>query len=420
VSLTFATSATASLATSLLSAVYAAAAAGTLNSANEFVVTTPGAKTIPAGVSTVVDAATGAVTLTGSGNYSVVAGAGNLEFLATGGSGTIVAGAGSDTFVGSNYALLGDATTTGYIGGSDTVTSGNFVLTGTAASVVAAGASATITGSGSTTNSASYNNVITNVGTGPNTFVIAAGSTTVNAVSGGGAYFEELGQLLFLNGGASTVVGSSTSGTATLFGGNAALTYFQGLSSAPVTFVGGAGTSYLASAGAGGIAAFGGAGGTINLINAAPNTAFNYLIGGTGAETLNAALASGNTAVYAGSGNDAVFLSNTSGDLFSAGSGSATVVGGTVAAGSGTAALPDIFTFANGSAGGSDVILNFGAASELSFSGYGAGGAAIKAALIGAGSGSTVSFTLPDNTKVTLVGINGSTINPSSNTTIFS
>jgi hypothetical protein len=365
VALTFATSNSAALAQSVLASVYAAAAAGTLSPASEFVVTTPGAYTVPAGVSTVVDAATGPTTITGNGNYSVVAGSGSLDFISLGGSGALVAGAGADTFSGSNYTLSGDDTITAMVGG-------------------------------------------TNVITGPAATVFGSTGTSV---------FDNVGSLVFINSGASTVVGSSNGGAATLFGGSSAFAFFQANGTAPVLFSGGSGSASLVSGSAGAISAFGGAGGVVSLFNAQVNTAFNYLIGGAGAETLNAAAATGPVGIVGGPGSDIVFLSNVSSDTFMGGTGSATVVGGTT---SGGAALPDLYSFSNGSSGGNDVIFNFGSATDLVFQNYGAAGnAAIQSAIAAAGSGSTVSFTLPDSTKITLVGINGATINPSTNTTTF-
>ncbi len=415
VSLTFATSATAALATTLLSSVYAAAAAGTLSPDNEFVVTAPGAYTIPAGVSTVVDAAEGAVTLTGNGVYGVAAGSGNLNLMSTGGSGTVVAGAGSDTFVGSNYALLGDAFTTGFLGGSDSVTTGVFTLTGLSPTITALGVGAIIFGSDSPSNG----DFMTNDGTGPNTFLVDAGSTTVNALSAGGLYYQNGGQLLFINNAQSTVVGLG--GAATVFGGSADFTLENEKPDSSVLFVGGSGNATLVGGAGGSIVAFGGAGGSVTVLDQVGTGAgTRLLIGGAGSETLNAAGSTANTVIYGGSGNDVVFLGNTNADRFVDGSGSATVVAATNLSLFGNTA--DIFDFVNlGSSGGNAVIFNFNPNNVLEFLGFGtSANAAITTAIAGAGSGHVVSFSLPDQTKVTLVGVDGTTINPSSNPIRFS
>jgi hypothetical protein len=428
VSLSFATNATQSLATSLLSSVYAAAAAGSLVSApqatvagavNEYVVTVAGAYTVPAGYNVIVDAVTsGAATITGNGASGelFVAGSGNFEYLPAGGAGTVVAGAGSGTIesTGSStidgFLLLGDA---------------NYTSIGPSALMPLymepPPLSETITTAGTYSFDAGITLSVTNEANGPTTIMLDYwGSGTVNALVSGGIY-EDLGggidghpggTLLFLNAGASTVTATEGSGAATIFGGNYSMSISQGSDTSSMIFVNGSANSSIAAGAAGGILAFDSAGGTINLSDSG-SSAFNYLVGGTGAETLNAALTSNTAVLIAGQANAFALLGTASVDAFFAGSGASTIVGG-IESGS---ALPDLYAFVNGASGGSDLIVNWGSASGLVFLGYGAAGdAAIKAAIAAAPTNAnTVSITLPDSTSITVMGLNGAAVNLGNN-----
>jgi len=451
VALSFSTKASASLASLLLGSVYAAASQGSLSSypagsasaaVNEYVISPYefGSFTVPAGYNAVVDASLGPVTIVGNSdsNVSVVAGSSNFEYVSSGGSGTIVAGFATDTFSGSGaYALLGDAfyvSTTSKVtptvsGGSPVVEPSSPVVTVVEPTVPVAPVVEPIIsvpveiidvvvstvgfynyGSGS----GSYN--ITNDAKGPSTIAINAGASTVSALVDGGVYYENGGALTFVNNAASTVVGTASSGPETIFGGNTNSAYFQGAAAAGWMFVNGSSNASITAGAAGGVLAFNGAYGTINLFGTS-SSAFNYLVGGTGVDTLNAAGASGTAVVIAGAANTLAYLSNTSTDAFFAGSGSSTIVGG-----ASTSSLPDLYAFANGSAGGTDVILNWGKNSGLVFLGYGAKeDALITAELASVPTTSSVaSFKLPDNTIVTVVGMNGAAVNLSSNPTFLS
>jgi len=186
----------------------------------------------------------------------------------------------------------------------------------------------------------------------------------------------------------------------------------QGSDTSSMIFVNGSANSSISAGAAGGILAFDGAGGTINLSDSG-SSAFNYLVGGTGAETLNAALTSDTAVLIAGQANAFALLGTASVDAFFAGSGASTISGGT-ASGS---ALPDLYAFVNGVSGGSDLIVNWGTASGLVFLGYGAtGDASIKAAIAAAPTNAdTVSITLPDSTTITVVGVNGAAVNLGNN-----
>jgi len=440
VALSFATKASASLASLLLGSVYAAAAQGTLSSypagsasaaVNEYVISPYefGSFTVPAGYDAVVDASLGPVTIVGKSdsNVSVVAGSSNFTYVSNGGSGTIVAGYATDTFSGSGaYDLLGDAF---YVSKTPSVAPASPVVpVGTPTSPVTTIVQpivsspveiieivvSTVGFYNYGTGSGEY--FITNQAKGPSTIAINAGASTVSAVVDGGLYYENGGALTFVNNAASTVVGTASSGPQTIFGGNTNSAYFQGAAAAGWMFVNGSSNASITAGAAGGILAFNGAYGTINLFGSS-SSAFNYLVGGTGVDTLNAAGANGTAVVIAGAANTLAYLSNTSTDAFFAGSGSSTIVGG-----ASTSSLPDLYAFANGSAGGTDVILNWGKNSGLVFLGYGAKEDALIAAELASvpATSSVASFKLPDNTIVTVVGMNGAAVNLSSNPTFLS
>jgi hypothetical protein len=444
VALSFATKASASLASLLLGSVYAAASKDSLSTypvgsaaaaVNEYVISPYefGTFTVPAGYNAVIDASLGPVTIVGNSdsNVSVVAGSSNFMYVSSGGSGTIVAGYATDTFSGSGaYALLGDAF---YVSKTPTVSAPTVSAGGT---VVAPTSPYTPVTTPVTTivqpivsvpveiievyvskvgfytyGSGSGRYIITNDAMGPSTIAINAGASTVSALVDGGVYYENGGALTFVNNAASTVVGSASSGPQTIFGGNSNSAYFQGEAAAGWMFVNGSSNASITAGAAGGVLAFNGAFGTINLFGSS-SSAFNYLVGGTGVDTLNAAGASGTAVVIAGAANTLAYLSNTSTDAFFAGSGSSTIIGGAT-----TTSLPDLYAFANGSAGGTDVILNWGKNSGLVFLGYGAKDDALIAAELDSvpTTSSVASFKLPDNTIVTVVGMNGSAVNLSSN-----
>jgi hypothetical protein len=435
VALAFATKASASLASLLLSSVYAAAALGDLvtspstpnpGAVNAYIITPTetGVFTIPAGYNAVIDASLGTTTIIGNGsrNESIVGGSGNIDFVSNGGSGTIVSGGWTDTFSGGGaFALLGDAyyvsnvitpapvvstptpviVTPIYVPPSEPVVTPIVTVPPTIIQITITTVGIYNYGSGS----GIYN--IVNNSAGPSSVNINVGASTVSALVGGGVYYHRGGSLTFVNNAASTVIGASSSGPATIFGGNSNSTYIQGSDPAGWTFVNGSSNSTIMAGSAGGVLAFNGDGGAVNLVGTSTG-AFNYLVGGTGAETLNAAFTTGTAVVIGGAAKNVSYLSNTSADAFFAGSGSSTVVGGVS-----NSALPDLYAFINGSSGGSNLILNWGQSSGLVFVGYGAAEDAQIAAELAATptTSSVASLKLPDNTIVTIVGLNGSAVN---------
>jgi len=401
------------LATSLLASVYAAAAANNLvvypqptvaGAVNEFVVTVAGAVTVPAGYTVIIDAVTtGTETITGNGASGeiFIAGDSSFDYIPTGGSGTVIAGTGNDTFTAPTYQ-----TGNGYSFDVEGVLNQSGVST----------LLETISNSGTFTYAdppGSFHTyyAITNNAQDSSTVNLNAYSETVSALSNGGVYNDN-SYLTFINGGSNTVVASASAQYAEIYGGNYNMLVVQGADTATLVFVNGAANSSISAGPAGGILAFNGAGGAITLSDS-QSSAFNYLVGGTGAETLNAAATNDTAVLVANQANVYAALGSASEDAFFGGSGAATVVGGS---GSGSA-LPDLYAFANGSSGGSDVIFNWGPASGLVFLGYGnAGDAAIEAAIAAAPTNAaSVSITLPDHTQVTVVGLNGTNVNLSSN-----
>jgi hypothetical protein len=427
ITLGFASTATASLASNLLASVYAAVTANSLDvypqptvsgAVNEFVVTVGGAVTVPAGYNVIVDAVTtGTPTITGNGGSEelFIAGDSSFDYIPTGGSGTILSGAGNDTLVnpafetGSGYTVQGD---------------GSFTTVGTSTLVETISNTGTFTYS-QTPQFPQTDYVITNTAPGPTTVNLNAYAETVSALSNGGVYNDN-GYLTFINGGANTIVGSASTQAAVIYGGDDNMLITQGADTASLVFVNGAGNSSIVAGEAGGILAVDGAGGTINLSDAVYNSngpaiigptgtgtppprTSNYLFGGTGAETLNAGQTVFSTDLVAGQAKAYAVL-GFGNDVFFGGSGASTVVGGGFSS-------PDLYAFVNGASGGSDLIQNWGVGSGLAFLGYGAAGdAAIKAAIAAAPTNApSISFTLPDNTQITITGVNGAAVNLNNN-----
>ncbi len=368
--------------------------------------------TVPGGATDLVDEL-GASTVSGAaGAYPDLIGSGGLTLLLSGTNPdparreTIALAGGTNTFVfggnGYNVATEG-GTTTAFLGGSGSIsaTGATFVLDGSD-TVTAGGSGNFVFGSGGTNS-----NVIKDAGSGASV-VVNAGATTLFGGTGG-LYYLLAGTTEYIApaSGSDTLVASTSSGATTVFGGSGSAAFFQGGDTAPIEFISGGGNDSIVGGPAGNILAFDSAGGTLNLYGT--DTSNNdFLIAGSGSETLNAVFSTGTVTAIGGPGSDTVYLSNQSADTYYAGSGSATVVGGT----SGTTTQADLYAFVNGSAGGYDTILNWAANDGLVFLGYGAAGdAAIKSTEASLPTNqNVVSFSLPDNTQITLVGFNGADI----------
>jgi serralysin len=244
--------------------------------------------------------------------------------------------------------------------------------------------------------------VITAIGSGPSTVSGAVALDTANTavtVSASALVDESAGgnSITSLNPSAIFAAPNDTISSAaatTLFGASGGLTSFN---------ISGAGSSIS-----------GGAGGLVGTASGANTT----LIGGTGNTIVN--VTGANSLAVAGpgpgvtginesasTGAETIATSPTgqSGPLVAIlGSGADTVLGGggasTIVGGSGS----DVFGFIKGTAGGSEVILNYTSKDNMVFGGY--TGSAISNEAVGTFDGITSDkITLTDGTKITLVGI---------------
>ncbi len=336
--------------------------------ANEAVITaaTSGATyTLPAGYQAAFLGGTANATLQ---DTSV----GNALLLGNAGNDLLIARAPSDT-------ITAAMTATAQI----TASGGNTVIFGGAGatSVLDAGAGDTIVGAGGAlsvddttgtpqvfggTGALSFSG-----GSGAATVVAGAGAATVFANAGGGQFWGGAGPMLFVGGsGASTATGGS--GSSTLFGG----------SSGNDLLVAGNGPSTVVGAGSGAV--------IVGL-----GASNDVLVAGSGNETLVGSAAGGPDIMFAGTGSDAMFA-GTGNDTFVAAAGGAQMVGGPG---------DDVFSFTEGTAGGSTVIWSFTPGKDhAALFGYGTNAVANALATATVASGSTT-ITLPDNAQVTFANI---------------
>ena len=292
------------------------------------------------------------------------------------GLGMVVAGpsAAAVTVTGGATAatVLGGASGLTFYGG----TGGGEILTGAGANSVTAAS----TGGG---NLAIVGN------TGKNTIFATSGADTIAGGTGANTIGLGSGSNVVISSGTDTInVGTgsalvfATAGTQSVFGGAGGLTFVSGGTGA--TVVGGSTAATL----------FGGPGGTIQFSGA---TSGNLLVAGAGGETLSTAAATGSNVLFGGAGRN--FLAGGAGnDTFVVGSGNETLTGGGGA---------NLFQFINGAtAGGTDIITDFGASSANRVNLSGFSGNAVTAALATEKSGpSGTSITLADNTTVVFQGV---------------
>lgn len=287
-----------------------------------------------------------------------------------------ISGSGNDLLVGNNtgdYLNPGAGNNTVFGGaGADTIqsTTGNddiFTGAGEAKVWLGNGLSTVVSGSGDTT---------VNAGTGASTVFGGSGAQAKSAVFGGG------GRLLFVGGSdASTVIGGS--GGADIFTGNSS-----------GTFYGGKAGGELLCAGTGAVTLVGGGSGD-QLFSS--DRGGNVLVAGTGNETLVGSASHAGDLVFTGAAGtrDSVWMGYGA-DTLCAGGGTAMISGGGGA---------DVYLFAAGKAGGTDVFYDFKAGEDhIVLQGYGSGAAnaAIASAKVAGGS---TTFALSDNTRVTLVNV---------------
>ena len=335
VTLTFNSSANASLAQYVAAAIQSGIAGGSVlaeasaygsppsipvGKTGEWVETAPTPTTLTTRYDYIVDASTTTANITGPGdsNVQVIAGSGNLTFNPALGSGTLIAGDGNDNFTVSSVSsgawniYLGDGADTVKVlnGGNDTISTG-------------VGHDSLLLGSGNSTVSTSGTDTIT-------------GTTGAETVTASGT------DLVY--GGASRLNFLSTAGGATVYGGTGSDTVTG--STGPDYFQGGSGGNNSLTAGSGAATLIGGGSGDQLFAN------------GAGAQIL-----------YAGSGNETLTGSSASGaqDTFVGSGGASSVVAS-------QSATKNVFAFIDGSAGGSVFVtgLNNINQVDLHLSGYGA------------------------------------------------
>lgn len=241
-----------------------------------------------------------------------------------------------------------------------TVISGSGVSTVGGPAVVSAPNSAvTLSGATSVADTTTGGNSLTvttpaSVFAAPNDTVTAAAASTIFGAASGVTQFTANGSNSSVTGGAGGFTGTASGANSTLVGGT-------GVSIVHVT-----GANSLAVSGSSGITGF-------DETNS------------TGAETIatNPLGNSGTLVAILGSGADTVL----------GGGGASTITGGSG---------HDVFAFIKGHAGGSEVIIGFGAADNLAFAGYGYTGANLPAESVGS-IGDVI--TLSDGTTITLAGV---------------
>ena len=165
-----------------------------------------------------------------------------------------------------------------------------------------------------------------------------------------------------------------------------------------LTFVNSDGVSTL-TGGTGSALVYDQPGGTVEFSG---GSSFNEFVAGAGAETIYAAYATGSNLFFAGAGN-VTLVAGSGADTMVAGSGSATMYGG-----GGGNSFEFVAGTSSGTSAGAVTIADFGssASNQIALVGYGPN--AVQAALATATvSGGSTYITLPDNTSIALLGVNG-------------
>jgi Ca2+-binding RTX toxin-like protein len=327
---------------------------------------TDGITCLPKGYDAVVNTASHA-TIFGSGgsDETILSGNGSLTFVATTGSGSVVAGGGNNDIEISCRDRGAWLIATG--GGSDTI--------------VAAG------NGGDTIRPGAGRNLVI-LGDG-NDLLQLTGQDTVTGSGGHDTVDANGAKSSMIFGGSSNILFLGGAGSATIQGGCGSDTVYGG--SGRLSVQGGTEGHNRLYAGTGAATLFGG--GTGDQLYAQGNQA-QVLFACAGNETLSAALSTGNVSLVGGSGKDQL-IGGGGRDTFVGGSGNATMEGGSG---------KDVFAFVNGSAGGKDLILNFGNADKIELSGYGPHAVACAVASQTV-SHESVSITLMDDTRITFAGV---------------
>jgi hypothetical protein len=376
--------------------------------------------TVPAATNVVSDVANGAVTLVGGGN--------NQLFLSTGSNATTTfeSNGGSGVYL-ANQAAGGTSTTGNSlvtINNSAAGASGNYVVdTGSGTNVIQAitGNDSIAAGTGSDTILlGSGNDYVMNTGTDVvSCDTVTGGADTVNASADGNSIeiFANSSNLTFLGGtGGSVIIGGALpmnvlgwAGSDTVWGSSGGGQYWGGE----------AGNSYLEAGTGSGSCTLAGGNGNNNFL-VADNAASDVLAAGGGYETLLGGSSTGGNQYFAGPGNT-VIQAGLGNDVVTMDAGNTTVFAGAhtltfadapgiVVASSGQQTImgggpSEIYGFTSAAGGGSTLIVNFNPTQDqIALWNYSS--SVLNAALAGqTTSGGNTTVTLPDNTRITFLGV---------------
>lgn len=340
--------------------------------------------------------------------------------LLDGGTGvdTLTAGSGNDTLVayGSRATLVSGPTPNLLypVGANDTV------IAGTGASTLVGGSTGTtfLLNNGNQLVFDGGGSAVINGGSGANTIVALTGSDTITLGAGANLVALQQGNNLAVATGVSTLLGGSGSdtirsfGNALVFGRSGSMSFSNG--SGTATVIGASGFGHVTVDGGAGGGLFGGGLGGNNQLTAGSQTSTLYgggsgdilqakgssadvLVAGAGNETLNGAGTTGPNTYYLGSGAD----------LLNVGAGSSVVIAGAGQATVNLGAGNQLVAVTRGLGGGQVLLNNFTLGSDyVTLQNFGDNNAARSAAIAGASvSNGSVSFTLSDNTRITLAGV---------------
>lgn len=321
-----------------------------------------------------------------------------LETVFGTGSGTIAGGTGTNYLnvtaagVGTSNVILSEGSSDSIFAGAGATTvlsaGSNTQITGGSGSLFVAGEASAETVFGSTASNAT----VFSAQNGE--YFLGQASGTSSFFIGGGGSFQGGSSTVVAGGGALTVFGGvgAYPDQGVIFGGSGALTFVA--NSAASTVVAGVAQETL----------FGGSGSYTYLTNGAGAVGALF-VAGDGNETLNGSSATVGNELLAGT--DAAGIGSN--DSLIGGSGNDTIVGGTgqvtMTGGGGN----DYFVFDKASDGGTDTITDFTNNDLLGVFGYGSTAGAIVGASSVSGGNTTIS--LPDNTKITLIGFTNLTTN---------
>lgn len=329
----------------------------------EVVIKANGPLVLPRQATAVINAAQSSIVFGGgASNETVLSGSGNLTFFTDGGAGSIVTGDGNNRIIQTGSGPWDIHTGAG----------NNEIL-------ISGGANTVSAGSGhNTILLADGNNLVAS--TGRDVIQAVSGADTIAATGNNLVQVEGVrANLTFIGGdGPATVTGGA--GSETVYG--TAGGYFRGGTAGHNLIVGGDGPTTIVG---------GGSGDTLY----ATGSALTQMYAGSGNETLDGSLASGNNVLRAGSGSDQL-VGGFGNDILAAGTGTSTLQGGTGG---------DVFEFFHGDAAKS-AITDFSniEGDKVKLVGYGPSEVqyALQHAQITPG-GTVV--TLTDDTKITFANV---------------